>query len=142
VTPTSILGPVFALAALTFVILGLIPFVRFRAAFAGKVVADDFKLGESARVPPDVALANRNYMNLLELPLLFYVGCITAYFAHTVDQPLVMLAWLYVGLRVLHSLIHTTYNNVFHRLAVFATSNLVLLALWIRLFVRLFVSAG
>jgi hypothetical protein len=31
---------------------------------------------------------------------------------------------------VVHSLIHLSYNDVYHRLAVFALSNFVLLALW------------
>ena len=36
-----------------------------------------------------------------------------------------------VGLRVLHSLIHLTYNHVIQRLLVFAASNFVLVALWV-----------
>ncbi len=43
------------------------------------------------------------------------------------------LAWAYVARRALHSLIHLTYNNVFHRLAAFAAGNVVLLVIWIRL---------
>ena len=43
-----------------------------------------------------------------------------------------VLAWAYVVLRVLHSAIHLTYNNLFHRLPVFAASNVILVALWIR----------
>ena len=39
-----IFGPVGALALLTFVVLGLIPFRRFRAAAAGEVTSSDFKL--------------------------------------------------------------------------------------------------
>jgi hypothetical protein len=32
-----------------------------------------------------------------------------------------------------HSLIHLTYNKVFHRLAAFAAGNALLLVIWIRL---------
>ena len=49
-----------------------------------------------------------------------------------------MLAWVYVGLRVLHSIVHLTYNNVMHRLTIFAASNAVLAVLWIVFFFRLF----
>lgn len=49
-----------------------------------------------------------------------------------VDAAGLALAWAYVACRALHSLIHLTYNNVVHRLATFAASNLVLLAIWIR----------
>ena len=40
------------------------------------------------------------------------------------------LAWAYVALRVVHSLIHLSYNHVYHRLAAFVVSNGVLAALW------------
>jgi hypothetical protein len=50
-----------------------------------------------------------------------------------VDAAGLALAWAYVACRALHSLIHLTYNNVLHRLAAFAASNVVLLVIWIRL---------
>jgi hypothetical protein len=50
-----------------------------------------------------------------------------------VDAAGLALAWAYVACRALHSLIHLTYNNVFHRLAAFAAGYVVLLAIWIRL---------
>ena len=47
------------------------------------------------------------------------------------------LAWSYVMLRVVLSLVHLTYNKVLHRLSVFALSNVVLAGLWIALFLAL-----
>jgi hypothetical protein len=130
-----ILLPMGALALLTFTVLLLIPFRRFRAAFAGRVGADDFRYGESARVPGEVSIPNRNYMNLLELPMLFYVVCVLNYIASpTISVLTLALAWGYVALRALHSLVHLTYNNVLHRLAIFAAGNVVLLALWVAFF--------
>jgi hypothetical protein len=40
------------------------------------------------------------------------------------------LAWIYVGLRVVHSAIHLSYNRVTHRLIPFALSNGVLSVIW------------
>lgn len=127
---TAILHPVFALALWTFCVLILIPIARVRAGRRREIVPDDFKYGESARVPPQVSLPNRNYMNLLELPVLFYVVCLLIQISGIATPAMLNLAWVYVGLRVAHSLVHLTYNHVIHRLAVFATSNFVLLALW------------
>ena len=129
---SEIFYPVAALVGLTFAVLLLIPYARFRSAFRGEVKAEDFRYGESANVPRPVSLPNRNLMNLLELPLLFYIVCIALYVTRTVDAVAVGLAWTYVGLRAAHSAVHLTYNNVFHRLAVFAASNVVLAVLWIR----------
>jgi len=122
-----------ALAALTFGVLLLIPIARFRAAFRGKVNAGDFRYGESARVPGEVSLPNRNFMNLLEMPLLFYVACIALYATGKADDAAVALAWAYVALRAAHSAVHLTYNHVFHRLAAYAASAVVLFVIWMRL---------
>lgn len=125
-----LLGPIFALAAWTVVMLLLIAFRRFRAGFAGQLQPRDFALGESRQVPVGAQLANRNYMNLLELPVLFYVVCLLAIAFEVVTPATVAVAWIYVALRVVHSLVHVTYNHVIHRFAVFVASNVVLVALW------------
>jgi hypothetical protein len=124
------------LAFLTQGVLLLIPIRRFRAGAAGQVSADDFKLGESARVPGHVALPNRAMMNLLELPILFYVASLMYYVAGRVDGVVLAIAWTYVALRVVHSLIQLTYNKVFHRLIPFALSNFVLTAYWVVFFIK------
>lgn len=126
----SILFPVVSLATLTFAVLLLIPVRRFRAGAAGQVAFDDFRYGESARVPPDVAIPNRNMMNLLELPVLFYVACLTYYATDRVNGAALVLAWTYVALRIAHSVIHVTYNRVRDRLIAFAASNVILVMLW------------
>lgn len=129
----NILYPMAALVMLTFAVLLFIPYRRFQAAFARQVLADDFKYGESGNVPPRVSIPNRNYMNLLEMPLLFYVACITLYVTNGVDTGSLYLAWGYFALRLLHSAVHLTYNRVVHRLTLFALSNLVLGVMWVRI---------
>jgi hypothetical protein len=131
-----IFAPMGSLAFLTFGVLSLIPLRRFRAGAAGQIVRDDFKFGESANVPGHVSIPNLNYMNLLELPMLFYVASLMLYVTGRVDGPALGMAWLYVGLRIVHSIIHLTYNNVMHRLAPFVLSNLVLMAYWLLFFLR------
>lgn len=131
----QILWPVTALAFLTFFVLLLIPAVRLLAVANGSVAGRDFKYGESGSVPGEVSLPNRNYMNLLELPILFYVLCLALFVTDRVDAHYVQLAWAYVAVRAAHSFVHLAYNNVVHRLVVFAASNVVLIVMWIR-FVR------
>lgn len=132
----AIFTPMGSLAFLTFGVLLLIPLRRFRAGAAGEIVGDDFKFGESANVPGHVSIPNRNYMNLLELPVLFYVGSLMFYVTSKVDALVLGIAWLYVGLRIVHSIIHLTYNKVMHRLIPFALSNIVLTVYWLVFFLR------
>jgi hypothetical protein len=127
----AVLYPIFALAAWTLLVLLLIPLVRVRSTLKREVVADDFKLGESAAVPAYVSVPNRNFMNLLELPMLFYVVCLLLYVTGGSSAPTIALAWAYVALRVVHSAIHLSYNRVIHRLAAFALGNVVLVLLWL-----------
>ena len=130
----SILFPMVALATLTFAVLLLIPYRRFRAGMRGEISGADFRYGESERVPPEVRLPNRNLMNLLELPVLFYVVCLMMFVTEQVDGRGLAVAWAYVGLRVGHSVVHVTYNRVSHRLVFFALSNVALIVLWTHLF--------
>ena len=97
----------FALAAWTVAILLLMVSLRV----ASKVKPSDFALGESDRVPLRPRLAHRNYVNLLELPVLFYVVGALVYASGVSPGTLVPLAWTYFGLRILHSLIHIGYTT-------------------------------
>jgi hypothetical protein len=136
--PTLILLPALALMLWTMLVLVQVPIRRFRAAFKHRVVAKDFECGESANVPADVALPNRVFMNLVEVPVLFYALVGFYLVTGTANSLALALAWVYFGLRILHSIIYLSYNNVVHRFAVFATSNLVVLAMVVHLGSSLF----
>ena len=72
-----------------------------------------------------------NYRNLFEAPVLFYALVACAVAAAYAPPWLVIGAWCYFGLRVVHTIIHCTYNNVMHRLAAFAIGFVLLVGLWI-----------
>ena len=129
VTPAVALG--LLLAAWTLIVLVLIPVARVRSVRLREIGTDDFMYGESARVPSHVSVPNRNYMNLLELPMLFYVVGILLYVTGGASYVAMFFAWAYVALRIVHSLIHLTYNQVLHRLAAFTLSNVALVVLWV-----------
>lgn len=127
----AIFHPVIALAFWTLIVLMWIPVVRVKAALRREIKPDDFRFGESAAVPPYVSIPNRNFMNLLELPLLFYVVCIVLFVTGGASWTTVTIAWVFVVFRVVHSLIHLTYNHVIHRLLAYAVANVALLVLWL-----------
>lgn len=131
--PTAIFLPALVLMLWTLLVLVQVPIRRFAAFFRRRVQAQDFALGESPNVPADVALPNRIFMKLVEVPVLFYALVGIAFATQQVDEISVGMAWLYVALRLVHSLIYFTYNHVVHRFAVFASSNLVLLAMIVHL---------
>ena len=133
-----IFQPVLVLALWTMLVLLYMFMSRLRARRQRTVDWHDFSYGESARVPVATSLPNRAFMNLLEVPVLFYVACVVAFAAGRVDGLAVALSWAYVGLRLLHGVIHLTYNRVLHRAAVFGLSNFVVVALLLRLAWQIF----
>jgi hypothetical protein len=133
----AIFGPVCALALWTLGVLFMTGFRRIGAGMAGRLPHGAFRLGESADVPDDVKIWNRNLINLLEVPLLFYVACLVFYVTRQVTAHVVTIAWIYVALRVAHSLIHLTFNRILPRLLIFAAGNVVLVWQWIHLARRL-----
>ena len=102
------------------------------------------------RVPPQAAsnslqMAARlqnvqaadNFRNLFEVPVLFYALCAMALALSHVPGWLVAGAWLFVCLRVAHSLIQCTYNKVMHRFPVFMSGFVVVVVLWVAFFLTL-----
>ena len=131
------LFPMLALIGWTFCVLLLMARRRIAAVQAGRVHAREFALGESAAVPVDCTIVNRHYMNLLEIPLLFYAVSLTFYVTQQADAVALALAWGYVALRLAHSAVHLGHNKLFHRLITFAFSNFALMGLWAWLLVKL-----
>ncbi|HTA19543.1 MAG TPA: MAPEG family protein [Polyangia bacterium] len=130
--PEAIFVPVAVLAIWTQLVAFMTGMTRVRAARAGRVRPGAFKFGESPDVPNDVAVVNRNLMNLLEMPVLFYVVTFGFYVTQHARPGVIWLSGVYVALRIAHSIIHLTSNRIIPRLTVFAASNAVLLTMWLR----------
>ena len=71
-----------------------------------------------------------NFRNLFEVPVLFYLLCGALVLNGGSTPGFVTAAWAYVALRVVHSLIHVTYNRVTHRFLVYVASTLLLFGTW------------
>jgi hypothetical protein len=102
----------------------------------GEVHPRDIALRQSNWPKRETQIANA-YQNQLELPVLFYVLTILAIITRHADLMFVVLAWVFVVLRLIHAYVHVTSNHVGRRFAVFAVSVLVLLAMWLIFAVRI-----
>jgi hypothetical protein len=87
------------------------------------------RTGAKLDLPPGVARVADNYNHLHEQPTLFYAVALAAQVGGAADDTGVALAWAYVGVRVLHSLVQATRNLITLRFTVFALGSLVLFAL-------------
>lgn len=129
----DILQPVVALLAWTMVMwlwmyATRIPAMQKAGIDAKNLVGSD---GASLRatLPDSVSWKADNYNHLHEAPTLFYAVAIVLAIIGQGDGFNTLLAWVYVGLRIAHSIVQATVNRVIVRFALFALSSLTLMAL-------------
>jgi len=127
---SALLFPVFVQVALTFVLVFTMGAMRYGAIASGKVKPADIALGQHGW-PVRIQQVSNAYENQLISPVLFYAGIAFALIAGSTSVLLVVLAWAYVGLRLLHALIHVTSNHLRSRFMAFAAGLLVLLGYWV-----------
>ena len=84
----------------------------------------------AAGVLEDVAAAD-NFRNLFEVPVLFFAVCLALAITELATPIQLFLAWMFVGLRAAHSVIHITNNRVLHRFTAYSLSTLCVFAMWV-----------
>ena len=131
---TPILAPVVALVLWSMVMWLWLYATRIPAMQKLKIPLDPTKpTGElTAALPPQVRWKADNYNHLMEQPTIFYATALALALAGAGDGLNATLAWVYVGLRVVHSLVQATVNVIMLRWAVFTAASGVLFALAIR----------
>jgi hypothetical protein len=130
----SLLAPVIALVLWSGVIWAWMYATRIPAIVRMRMRLDpEAPRGEQmAQLPPRVRWKADNYNHLMEQPTLFYATAIALAVLGDESQASLWLAWAYVGLRVVHSLLQVLVNHIQTRFALFFISSLVLFALAIR----------
>ena len=132
----TVLFPLFVEVVLTFVLGLWLSALRVDAIRSGRVHPRDIALGEP-NWPTRVLQVRNAYHNELELPLLFYVLTIVSIITRHADLLFVLLAWVFVVLRLARAYIHVTDNNVPRRGMVFLASAIVLAVMWAVFIVRI-----
>lgn len=127
------LEPVIALVSWTLLVWIWMYAVRIPALSKANIQPDDAKHPEALKsLPSKVRAVADNYNHLHEQPTIFYALAFYTHLADVADCINVYLAWAYVVLRVLHSLVQNTANKVMLRFMIFALSSLALIAITVR----------
>lgn len=136
------LQPVVALAGWTMVMWLWMYATRIPALNAAKVDPDSLVRGPKKSLdevlPPAVQWKAHNYNHLHEAPTVFYAAALLLALVGAGDGLSAQLAWAYVGLRVVHSLVQVTVNNVPLRFGIFALSSLCLIGLIVQAAIAVF----
>ena len=132
-TYNPLLGPVVALVAWTLVMLTWMALSRMPAMKKAGIDINKTVGGRGANlegvIPDQVNWKSHNYSHLHEQPTLFYAIVIVLVLMEQDAAINVWLAWGYVALRIVHSIVQSTINRVKYRFPLFALSTLCLVGL-------------
>jgi hypothetical protein len=134
------LGPTIALVLWSAVMWAWMYWTRIPAIIKAKMKLDPtMPRGEQmALLPPQVRWKADNYNHLMEQPTLFYAVTLSLAILGDGSTISVALAWTYVGMRVVHSLVQALINKIELRFSIFFLSSLVLYALALRAAAQVF----
>ena len=132
----TVLFPLFVEVVLTFVLGFWLAALRVDAVRSGEVHPRDIALREP-NWPTGVLQVGNAYHNELELPLLFYVLTILSVITRHADLLFVLLAWVFVALRLARAYVHVTDNRVSRRGMAFLAGAIVLAVMWAVFIVRI-----
>ena len=82
-----------------------------------------------AILPPEVQWKSHNYNHLMEQPTLFYAACLVLVLTNCESPIALYAAWVYVGLRVVHSLVQSISNRIRYRFGLFLLASIALIIL-------------
>jgi len=123
----GLITPVVALAAWSLIMLIWLYATRIPAMQRAKIKTSDIKPGaDLPSLPPWATNVADNYNHLMEQPTIFYAVALSLQLLGQTHQINITLAWVYVGLRVLHSLVQALGNIVIIRFTIFIISSIVL----------------
>jgi hypothetical protein len=132
-TYSPILAPVVALVAWTLVMQVWLYVVRFREMKRAGISLQGRRGTRGAAleglIPDEANWKAHNYAHLMEQPTIFYAIALTLAFMNFGSGINYWLAWGYVGLRIVHSLVQATVNVVTWRFALCTLASLCLLGL-------------
>src|SRR3989338_6549117 len=136
---SSMIAPVMALVAWSLVIWVWMYVQRIPAMQKAGIKPQDARFPGSLNSLPDAARqAADNYNHLMEQPTIFYAAALAIQVAGHADDMAVHMAWVYVGLRVLDSLVQVSINLGALRFLLFAISTGVLAGMVIRELMQVF----
>jgi hypothetical protein len=137
---SPILAPVVALVAWSMVMWLWMYATRLPAIRAARMKLDpEAPRGEQmGSLPPRVRWKADNYNHLMEQPTVFYAIALVLALAGQGDGWALALAWSYVGLRVVHSLVQAAWNKIEVRFVVFALGSFALIGMTVRAAVVVF----
>ena len=120
----ALLTPVLVLIIWTFIIFLIMAFgrVSFMNNPQDAAESKDYK----DNLPAWVNRTADNYNHLFEQPVAFYAVTLSIALINSFDSLVVQLAWAYVLIRIIHSLVQLTINIVLVRFFLFASGWLII----------------
>jgi hypothetical protein len=126
---TAIFWPVLAHVLLIYIVYGVLGRRRYGAIRSGEAKVGQYKVRSTE--PASSVTVAANLSNQFELPVLFYVLCLTLHVTNGVNYLTLALMWIFVASRCFHAWVHLTSNNLLLRSRSFSFGAVIILLGWI-----------
>lgn len=128
-TQDAIFSPFLATVFLTLLVWVYMYIRRISFIKISRILPQDLAIpGKLAQLSPStVSNPSDNLKNLFEIPVLFYALVLYLFITKQVDEVYVNAAWIFVIFRVLHSIVHCTFNFIMLRFYLYLAASL---AVW------------
>ncbi|MEL0631361.1 MAPEG family protein [Pseudoalteromonas carrageenovora] len=127
----------FAQVTLSLVVMIVMGKRRITATKNKQLNLTDFKTMQLDKAGDTVRVADRNFSNQFEIPVLFYAGCLLALQLNSASYLVAALACLFVVSRIVHTIIHLGNNNVRARFNVFLFGCGCVFVIWLTMIWRI-----
>lgn len=122
--------PMFAMVLLSFLTSLIMLYRRVRSARRGEIDPRRFKTLSIGDAPPLVLQAERHFINLFEVPVLFYAVMLAAMALQFLNEKFYILSWVFVAFRLIQAIIHLWSNKVYYRMIAFLSGFTVIIIMW------------
>ena len=135
-----ILYPFLAMMLLTMIVWIYMYSRRIYFILSNQLNVQDMTPSHLAKItPPAVSNPSDNLKNLFEVPIIFYAITLALYGSQQVDTLYLTTAWIFVALRILHSIVHCTFNLILLRFYLYFFASIMLWFMVLRVTISLII---
>jgi hypothetical protein len=108
-------------------------FSKRKMAVAKKEMSFEYFKVYEGSIPEEVKVFGNHLNNQFQMPLIFFITCLAAVQTKSVDWIAVVLGFVFVGTRMIHSLIHLGKNRPLKRATFYSLGMLAIFFLWLNI---------
>jgi hypothetical protein len=111
-------------------VIAVLMFARRMRALKNRLVGIGHFKAYQGESPEDLRVIQNHFSNQFQVPVLFFVTCLSAVQLNSTSQMTVTLGYTFIASRIFHSYIHLGKNNLRYRAAAYGAGLMIIIAMW------------